>query len=294
MHEGKLLNYLGMSFDFSTDGQVAITMRNTVEGILKGCGVDKCRKTPATESLFDTREDAPKASEEDRKWFHTHVMKLQYLAKRVKPECLTAVNFLSSRVQCCDSDDLAKLRRLLGYVLETKERGGCLRIGDAVDVRVYVDAAYGVHTDGRSQSGMYMTIGEAGPVYAKSGKQRIVTKSSTEAELVGLSDHAGQGISMRNFLVAQGYKMGPLVLYQDNTSCMAIIARGGPTSERSKHISIRYFWLCERIDSGEIAVVHRRTEMMYANVLTKPITGAQFVVEREGLTNWEGQWPKTA
>ena len=36
--------------------------------------------------------------------------------------------------------------------------------------------------------------GDAGPIFSKSTKQRIVTKSSTEAELVGLSDTASQAI----------------------------------------------------------------------------------------------------
>jgi hypothetical protein len=49
------------------------------------------------------------------RWFHTHVAKLLYLAKRVRPEMLTAISFLTTRVQACDQDDLAKLRRALGY-----------------------------------------------------------------------------------------------------------------------------------------------------------------------------------
>ena len=46
-----------------------------------------------------------------------------------------------------------------------------------------------------------------------------MTKSSTEAKLVGLSDLANQGISIRNFLISQGYTMGPMTVYQDNQSC---------------------------------------------------------------------------
>jgi hypothetical protein len=124
------------------------------------------------------------------------------------------------------------------------------------------------------------------PLEAKSGKQKNVTKSSTEAELVALSDHAGRGIILRNFLAGQGYGTVPVIIYQDNMSCMAIMARGGPTSERSRHINIRYFWLCERIKLGEVVLVHRATTLIYANVLTKPLQGKQFVTERNGITNW--------
>jgi hypothetical protein len=75
---------------------------------------------------------------------------------------------------------------------------------------VYVDAAYGVHIhDGKSHSGAYTVLGVGGPLEAKSGKQKNVTKSSTEAELVALSDHAGRGINLRNFLAGQGYGVVP-------------------------------------------------------------------------------------
>ena len=125
----------------------------------------------------------------------------------------------------------------------------------------------------------YTILGAGGPLEAKSGKQKNVTKSSTEAELVALSDHAGRGINLRNFLAGQGYGTVPVIIYQDNMSCMAIMARGGPTSERSRHINIRYFWLCERIKLGEVVLVHKATTLMYANVLTKPLQGKQFEVD---------------
>ena len=128
---------------------------------------------------------------------------------------------------------------------------------------------------------------------AKSSKQKCVTKSSTEAELVGLSDTASLAIHMRNFVLAQGYEVGPAVIYQDNLSCMALMKRGGPTSERSRHIEIRHFWLKEKVDGKEVTIEHLGTEKMFANVLTKPVQGEQFDQERRGLTNWTGL-PKRA
>ena len=88
---------------------------------------------------------------------------------------------------------------------------------------------------------------DGGPLYYKSTKQRKVTKSSTESELVGLSDTSSQAIHLRNFVIAQGYEVGSAVIYQDNLSCMALMKRGGPGSERSRHIMIRHFWICEKV-----------------------------------------------
>jgi hypothetical protein len=287
VNTGKVINYVGMTFDYREDGQVRITMENCVNDILVGCGVETTRATPAASTLFDVR-DAPKVTAEESKYFHSHVAKLLYLSKRVRPECLTAVAFLSTRVQCCDIDDMAKLKRLLGYLRGTRDRGIVLRVGDHLQVRAYIDAAYGVHQDsGKSHTGCALVMGEAGPVFVKSGKQKIVTKSSTEAELVGLSDTASPALHLRHWLTAQGYAMGPVIIYQDNMSCMALIKRGSPASERSRHIGIRHFWLKEKVAEGEVVIEHLGTEQMIANVLTKPVQGAQFVTERQGLTNWD-------
>ena len=78
-----------------------------------------------------------------------------------------------------------------------------------------------------------------------------------------------------------------MITYQDNMSCMALMKKGGPTSERSRHINIRHFWLREKVGESEVIIEHLGTEDMFANVLTKPVQGFQFVKERRGLTNWD-------
>ena len=69
-------------------------------------------------------------------------------------------------------------------------------------------------------------------------------------------------------------------------SCMALIDRGRSTAERTRHIAIRYFWVKERVDAGKARVQHLGTKKMYANLLTKPLQGAQFQEERKGITGW--------
>jgi hypothetical protein len=114
-------------------------------------------------------------------------------------------------------------------------------------------------------------------VHCKSAKQQIVTKSSTEAELVALSDLASQGLHTRSFIMAQGYECGPMTVYRDIMRCMALIERGRSAAERTRHIDIRYFWVEERVDMGEAVIKHLGTKDMYANLLTKPLQGTQFI-----------------
>ena len=85
----------------------------------------------------------------------------------------------------------------------------------------YVDASYGVHPDMKSNTGCLVTLG-AGPIFAKSGTQKLNTKSSTEAELVGMSDLGNQVIWTRNILSALSYDMPLAIIYQDNMSAIQL------------------------------------------------------------------------
>ena len=58
-------------------------------------------------------------------------------------------------------------------------------------------------------------LGDA-PVYVKSGEQEIVTKSSTEADLVGISDALSQILWCREYLLSFGLALGPATIFQDN------------------------------------------------------------------------------
>jgi hypothetical protein len=108
-----------------------------------------------------------------------------------------------------------------------------------------------MHVDGKSHTGVTISLGR-GTVHVRLSKQKIVTKSSTEAELVGLSDSLGQVIWSRDFLVGQGYTMRPADVFQDNLSTMALATKGRSTSEQTRHVHIRYFFVKDRVDSGEV------------------------------------------
>jgi hypothetical protein len=290
MSFGPKVAFLGMSMDFTRRGECEITMNGMCDEIVNSCGVEGVATSPAMGTLFEVDPNkTPLDNTAKQEWFHSYVAKLLYLAKRVKPECLTTVSYLATRVNKADTDDIGKLNRLLRYLRYSAGRGIRLCPGErGVCVRAYIDAAYGVHVDGKSHTGSALMIGDNGLCYVKSGKQSITVKSSTEAEFVGTSDHMNQAFHVRNFIIAQGHSDAPVEILQDNMSCMALLHKSRSTSLRTRHIQIRYFWISERIENGEAYVTHMSTvDMGAANILTKPLTGQQFIVERQALTNWD-------
>jgi hypothetical protein len=290
-HDGPVVDFVGMTFDFNARRdakQVEVTQHGMTDAIVAESGVTRSKSTPATLELFEVDEASPPLDAPGAKAFRSAVAKVLWVGKRTRPEVLAAVGFLSTRVTRATEQDAGKLQRVHQYLYGSGRRGIALGVGEeGVGVRAHIDAAYGVHSGtGRSHSGCSISLGK-GPVYVASKGQKIVTKSSTEAELVALSDMASQAIHVRGFVSEQGHAVGPAVIYQDNLSCMALMKKGGPCSERSRHISIRRFWVKERADLNEVSVEHLSTTKMHANVLTKSVVGEQFVTERQGLTNWE-------
>lgn len=282
---GTVHSYLGMSFNFEKQGEVSITMEGYTDELLNFAGIKGTVKTPATENLF-TNDDSKPLTDIKRKLFHTLVAKLMYLAKRARPDILTAVAFLSTRVSCPNQLDWQKLERIFKYLNHDSTSGICLKPGSGdIQINAYADASYGVHADGKSHSGLCIALGQ-GPVFVRSAKQKIVSKSSTEAELISVSDGCSQIIWSRDFLIEQGYQMGPAKVYQDNQSTIRLVKNGKSSSERTRHVNIRYFFIKDRVDSGELEVEYCPTNEMHADILTKPLHGEQFIKLKQRLLNW--------
>jgi hypothetical protein len=199
------------------------------------------------------------------------VMTLQYLAKRVRPDIHTSVSWCASRVLNPTKGDENK-DRILQYLLNTINQKLILRIGNEMVLRAFVDASFGLYEDGKSVTGVVIMIGNA-IICVKSGKQKILTRSSTESELVGISDALSLILWSREYLLSSGIDIGTAIVFQDNKSTIFLANKGRSTSERSRHIKIRHFFVSHYIDAIDIKLEYLPTAEMIADVLTKPLHG---------------------
>lgn len=87
---GKVLSYLGMTFDFTVDDKVHVTQEGYIQDILLSTKVTKKASSPATVDLHKIDLTSPDLSVEDSVEFHSIVYKLIYLAKRTRPDILVA------------------------------------------------------------------------------------------------------------------------------------------------------------------------------------------------------------
>ena len=103
------------------------------------------------------------------------------------------------------------------------------------------------------------------------------TRSSTEAELVGVDDAINLILWTKLFLAEQGYKTMDTVLYQDNKSAILLEKNGKKSSsKRTRAINIRYFFVTDQVEKGNLRVEYCPTGEMVADFMTKPLQGQQF------------------
>ena len=77
------------------------------------------------------------------------------------------------------------------------------------------------------------------------------------------------------FLNHQGYKVNDNIVFQGNKSTMLLERNGKSSSgKRTKHTSVRYFFITDRISKGEVRVEWCPTKDIVADFLTKPLQGA--------------------
>jgi hypothetical protein len=280
--DGKVIDYLGMIFDFSIDDEVTIGMEHMVHEILQEMDIvdGAVSKTPAASYLFDVDEKSELLNNNMRERFHSHVAKLLFMAKRARPDILTAVSYLTTRVQKSTISDWRKLVRVARYLNGTKSMNLTLKANpNEMILNEYVDVSFAIHPEARSHTGS-CTVFDKGVFRAGSKKQTLVSKSSTEAELVGISDDLSPALGCKNLMENQGYKV-KLLLHQDNKSAIMLAHKGRSTSNRTRHIAIRYYFVKDRIDKGDVEIVYTNTEEMLADYFTKPLQGELFVKLRD-------------
>jgi hypothetical protein len=112
-----------------------------------------------------------------------------------------------------------------------------------------------------------------------------VTKSSTESELVARSDVISIISGIKALTDELGFPIKGVRIHQDNQSTIRLIQNNKPTSQRTKHIDIRYFFLRDRNESKDLTIVYTPTQNMVADILTKPMQGHQFNRLRASLLN---------
>jgi hypothetical protein len=286
---GKEHTFLGMKFVFTDDGNVQIMMKEYLMEAIEESGmkIERTAATPAKKDLFDVDDSAAALGKEEAEVFHSVIAKLLYVSLRARMDILLPIIFLCTRVSKSTIEDQAKLKRVLEYIYGTMDLTHTLGADDLSAFRTWVDASYAIHPDMKSHTGGVTSFGTGG-LLCKSSKQKLNTKSSTEAELVGASDYLPNTLWMKMFMEAQGYPISQCIFEQDNESAIRLEKNGRSScGPKSRHINIRYFFIKDRTADEGITIRHCPTLEMLADFFTKPLQGALFRKFRDVILGYE-------
>ena len=127
----------------------------------------------------------------------------------------------------------------------------------------------------RSVTGI-MIHSAGGCIIYKSSLQKSTTLSSCEAELSALSSLAQTAQFIRRLLMSLDIHIVPN-LRCDNLATISLATAENQLFSRSKHISVKEFYVRELVEAGDVTVQHVSSQFNYSDCLTKPHNSPTFL-----------------
>ncbi|XP_074360137.1 secreted RxLR effector protein 161-like [Apium graveolens] len=200
---------------------------------------------------------------------------LRYLV-HTRPDIAYSVRIVSRYMEKPTEMHLLAAKRILRYVRGTLNHGLVYNRGSISELLTgYSDSDVAGHVEDRRSTGGMVFYLDDGLVTWASQKQRSVALSSCEGEFMAATAAACQAIWLWK-MVSQvtGKHVEPVVLYLDNKSAIDL-TKNFVFHGQSKYINIRYHFIRECVENGDILVKHVSTDLQRADVLTKALPTAR-------------------
>ena len=187
------------------------------------------------------------------------------------------------------------MKQILRYVAGSKSWGlRYERKKERVQLTRFSDSDFAGDVDARrSTTGVIFFLGSS-PITWQSTKQKVVAQSSCEAKYIAATNAACEGMWLARVL-AEAHGSSPSVptLMVDNKSAIALI-KNPVLHGQSKHIEVKYHFVWESAEKGQINVDFIRSEEQLGDVLTKPLGKVKFheLCTKIGLIDVHGKRSK--
>ncbi|CAI7782808.1 unnamed protein product, partial [Closterium sp. NIES-53] len=205
---------------------------------------------------------------------------LLFAAVTCRPDLAYVASHLAQFLRCPKEEHSLDLHRALRYFVSTPTLGLIFNAGKPTDkmyLSGYVDADHvGDTSDQRSRTVYIFCLEPIGPISWNSSKQELVSLSSAEAEFIAACAATREGLYLQELLdEAKFVTPNQFTLQCDKQSAITIANKPGFVN-RTKHISLRYFFVKDAIDKGRMRLVYCPSSDMAADSLTKKLTRQKF------------------
>ena len=214
-----------------------------------------------------------------------------YASKRTYPEISFPVTNLSSRYNRAAEDDYAKALRVAEYIHGCGDSHCLILSPRSLQIVAKSDASYAEHPDGNSHTGGCIGFESDSASWFMwiCTKQPVVTLSTCEAELIAACTIGFCLSWSMQILHELHFDQLTIEIGVDNKCSMRLLEQSTGSFKRGKHIKVRFFWLKDLIDGGEIILKYVPSEELVADMLTKATIGAKFKYLRDKLLGTKGE-----
>ena len=116
-----------------------------------------------------------------------------------------------------------------------------------------------------------------------SKKKSSISLSTVEAEYIAVADCCTQILWMKEALKDVNIETKqPITIFCDNTSTISL-SKNPVMHSITKHISIKYHFLCEQVVEHNIKLEYINTEEKIENIFTKPLPREAFEYLRQKM-----------
>jgi hypothetical protein len=258
---------------------------------LEKYGLAECKVADTPEAVGAAQQEPTEEQLKpaDRQRYMEIVGTLMYAAISTRPDIAHAVHRLASNMLAPTRLHMAAAERVLRYLAGTKEVGLVFgsRNGDVVgdsrgraqlqvDVCAYSDADWGNDkADRKSVTGWVAKV-NGDPVSWASKKQRTVALSTCEAELYAKAAAIQEVLWLRGLMKELGlHTQAGSTVHGDNQSAIAV-AKNGVKGERTKHVDVKYHFVTETVEHGEVQLKWVSTHEQQADIFTKALAAPIF------------------
>ena len=271
---GPLKYFLGIEVSRSRSG-ITMCQRKYILDLLAETGMLDCKPIDTPIEMNHQLEILPDQVPTNRKRYQKLVGKLIYLS-HTRPDIAYAVSVVSRFMHAPSEEHMTAVYRILRYLKATPGKG--LFFGKRQDnsVQGYTDADWaGDRTDGKSTSGYFTFVG-GNLVTWRSKKQKVVSRSSAEAEYRGMVHGVCELLWIKRILRDIGISVvSPIKLHCDNESAVKI-ANNPVQHDRTKHVEIDRHFIKDHLERKTIELPHVSSEEQLADMLTKAVCGRVF------------------
>ena len=210
--------------------------------------------------------------------YQQRVGSLNFAAVITRPDIAYAVSILSSFLVNPSSRHIDLANRVLQYLASTKHYAIEFNPQLAEPHTIFMassDASYGDDPDTcRSTQGSAYTLFN-GIIDWKASRQKTVTTSTTEAELLGVSAVAKDTLWWTRFFRAINFEPGhQLAIQCDNQQTIrALTSSDHRLHTKLRHIDIHQFWLRQELRKTTLSIRWTPSAEVLADGFTKPLPG---------------------